>query len=280
MYRFWEMKSLKLLVAAFATITIGSTSQLHALECKKALTKIEFTICENAELKNIDQITSNLYFNILKTLPSDLKQSLVHDQREWLKARDSLCNNENNIHIFLSCIKDQTKRRKNSLSSRFVDVAYGWDVKNLNSTKSLAHQFAGNWQNSYFLYQSKNRICGKWLFTASNLQYEGRLVANINGNRAVIKAVCGRLNSDITKECPNGDKVYSNEGWKNQVGILFLKKNKLFGDLACVGSSAGCTPQDQSAGLAKNSKNLLDYDNYFNTEPWVKKCLFNPNFPN
>lgn len=65
-----------------------------AMDCTKASTDTEKTICSSDSLKAGDKRLGEIYGKALKGLSDDRRQLLVDSQRNWLTTRDSDCTDE------------------------------------------------------------------------------------------------------------------------------------------------------------------------------------------
>lgn len=253
----------------------------YALDCDKASSSVEIAICKNDELKKSEAELSALYFRILRTLVGRSHDYLLEEQRSWAANRQHKCENDNRTGGVDLCVRLAIRDRKTNLGARFADVANAWpDERMSNDTANKL--FEGEWgEGDYTLYQSGSRVCGFYVFEASNHVYEGHLVADVIGVRAIVKVICGTPDTHNTdKLCPGpNDKVPSqSEGWESRPSVLFVRNGRLFAPLNCFVEGRGCSPKDPSFGLERRTLTQKDPTRLVD-EAWLIKCLSDPGFP-
>ncbi|MEZ5671852.1 MAG: lysozyme inhibitor LprI family protein [Thiotrichaceae bacterium] len=77
-------------ILPFIIFTVAQ-AEAASFDCKKASSKLEHTICNDAELNQADTELGTIYRKLLKKLSkSDIKQ-LQQMQRDWLTTREQQC---------------------------------------------------------------------------------------------------------------------------------------------------------------------------------------------
>lgn len=100
-----------------ATLVTSQGSAL-AMDCSKAASRVELTICADPDLKAFDDRVSKLYFETLKALRAagdDEGHNQVQGaQRNWIRARDACARKPDNA--VKDCIERETLRRLSDLA--------------------------------------------------------------------------------------------------------------------------------------------------------------------
>lgn len=72
-----------------AILFVATAAGAAGIDCDKAATRTEATICANGDLMKLDQDLAVAYRGVLDTNPS--AASLKSVQREWISTRDAGC---------------------------------------------------------------------------------------------------------------------------------------------------------------------------------------------
>jgi len=84
-----QSQSTRLAVCVAAVLLLGSAAQAAGIDCDKAATRTEATICASPELMKLDHDLATAYRKVSDTNPAVV--SLKESQREWLTERDAGC---------------------------------------------------------------------------------------------------------------------------------------------------------------------------------------------
>lgn len=60
-----------------------------SFDCIKASTSVEFTICSDPKLAELDQVLANRYFNVRASATKLIAKQMLADQRSWLQQRNA-----------------------------------------------------------------------------------------------------------------------------------------------------------------------------------------------
>lgn len=141
-----NIKHITILIVVFGNILIADSYFKPSFDCSKISNKqfIEYSICANSTLSELDNIISELYKQLLE-VNKNKEFNIRVDQRKWLKERNS-CKT-------ITCIENFYLRRENYLGNLLVkynrlfytNKAFwrGKDtlkfVKNINEDKRLVN---------------------------------------------------------------------------------------------------------------------------------------------
>ena len=108
-----------------------------AIDCSRANTEVELTICGDAELMEADKSLGLAYAGARKGLGSEEIAALRIDQRKWIKSRDMQC--KANGSSVSEPVRAERRARclKNILINRTRVLASGFDVSELADTNQL-----------------------------------------------------------------------------------------------------------------------------------------------
>lgn len=123
-----------LAVVCFAAIGgtgLASSAQAEGIDCGKARTPVEKTICGDADLRALDKRVATAYDRLLKDLDSDSAKALRSDQRWFVSARDSSAKATKGV-VDKADLADSLQFRAKFLESIVAHPADG---------------LAGHWQN-------------------------------------------------------------------------------------------------------------------------------------
>ena len=84
-----QSKSTRLAACVAAILFLGSAAQAAGIDCDKAATRTEATICSNADLMKLDRELVVAYRHVIDSNPA--APQLQRVQREWLATRDAGC---------------------------------------------------------------------------------------------------------------------------------------------------------------------------------------------
>jgi uncharacterized protein len=98
----------------FLILLSSSNSFAASFDCDEAREYIEFTICENEELNDIDSLLGLIYFSIINQSSEEERFQLIKEQRQWLVHRNNECKETDSI-----CLKSLYKKRINELKSNY-----------------------------------------------------------------------------------------------------------------------------------------------------------------
>ena len=108
-----------------------------AIDCTKASTEFELTICGDAGLMEADKNLGRAYAGARKGLSPKEIVALRIDQRKWIKSRDMQCKaRDSGLHGL-----ERTKFVANCLQSMLINrtrvLAFGFDIKEFPNTNAL-----------------------------------------------------------------------------------------------------------------------------------------------
>jgi len=98
---------------------ISPISKAASFDCTKALTSIDKTVCTNDELSKLDEMQSELFFSFKSILNKKEFDSLLHEQRYWLKERNRDCGLNG---VSERCLITSYKRRINTLEHHAYEL--------------------------------------------------------------------------------------------------------------------------------------------------------------
>ncbi|MEL6439840.1 MAG: lysozyme inhibitor LprI family protein [Cyanobacteria bacterium J06621_8] len=75
-----------------------------SFDCRKASQTIEFTICDNPSLSDVDGKMGLVYWTLIHSLPSHRSNQLKQEQLDWLKTRDNSCS-PSNVNCLLAAYR-------------------------------------------------------------------------------------------------------------------------------------------------------------------------------
>ena len=84
-------------------LSLATMTQAHSFDCEKASSLVEKLICQNDTLMELDTKMNTLYRQLIGH-PED--QSLVSDQRKWLKERNLLKSEKELIYFYASRVDE------------------------------------------------------------------------------------------------------------------------------------------------------------------------------
>lgn len=112
-------------------------SQAASFDCTKAVTNIDKTVCSNYELSQLDEKQSELFYSIKSMLNKQEFDSLLHEQRYWLKERNKYCDLNG---VSEGCLIGSYKRRINTLEHHIYELER---YKSKDAPKTI--QYAGKY---------------------------------------------------------------------------------------------------------------------------------------
>ncbi len=68
-----------------------------SFNCQYATHELDKSICSNEKLSRLDERMANYYFKLKETLPDNLTNDLIKQQRKWLKQRTKICGLQDSI---------------------------------------------------------------------------------------------------------------------------------------------------------------------------------------
>src|SRR5262245_10465882 len=77
------------LLLTLAAALASAQTQTPSFDCAKATTRVEKTICANAELARLDELLGRFYFGALDVLSQS--PCMKDDQRQWLASVRNRC---------------------------------------------------------------------------------------------------------------------------------------------------------------------------------------------
>ena len=111
MRRCWSVATIMIAALGWCCASLPAS----AMDCAKASTETEKSICGSDRLKASDKRLGEIYGKALKGLTDDRRQLLVDSQRNWLSTRDSDCADQPE-----SCLTDLRTRRIDELTACFT----------------------------------------------------------------------------------------------------------------------------------------------------------------
>ena len=81
----------------------------HAIDCARASTPVEQTICGNAELKAYDSYLGEAYARLKSDYTAETFAAIQRSQRRWLEQRDRACGTD------VACLIRETQARTATL---------------------------------------------------------------------------------------------------------------------------------------------------------------------
>jgi uncharacterized protein len=109
------MKKLPCLAAALAAIAFSvSTAQAASFNCRYAKLPAEVAICDDAELEQLDEDMSRIYFRILEVAEGADRAELKRTQRRFIAKRNACGYND-------GCIARAYERRIEFLENNYGD---------------------------------------------------------------------------------------------------------------------------------------------------------------
>lgn len=86
-------KSTVAIITTLGVFLLSTHANSASFDCKKAITWVEKTICENPELSNLDEAMAKKYKNNLvnESDDKDSKVWVIYEQRTWLKFQRNTC---------------------------------------------------------------------------------------------------------------------------------------------------------------------------------------------
>ena len=242
-----NMKTLSRYVACIALL--ASAAAAHAIDCRKASTPVERSICADEKLKVADAEMGKAYAAVMQQAgnDADLRAMLVRGQKRWIEARDKRFadpqdfagapNGKTLRASLLKAIRQRTKtlsepNEANRATPRLLETA-------LQQRKFLAQftggAFAGFETRCDFLpggqelsygcfserrYQNRDRVCTLMDDWASGGIYQTRLVGNVVQGRLETVAACGD-GSEVGSPCPDtvNEARKASAGWNLHPGL-------------------------------------------------------------
>lgn len=176
------MNRMVFLLLSFSTLI--NYTWAASFDCLKASNSIEKIICTNAELSETDEKLMQAYRSALSTYPD--KQSLVQQQRNWLKYKRNICNQ-------IECVLNAYKNRILELNSLVSTERTDKNMLTINSLKNA----------TYFFPEKTKLIDGKWSkpIAGSSVLEESRGISEI---------IFGDLDNDGVKDA--AVIIWENEG--------------------------------------------------------------------
>ena len=141
--------------------------------------------------------------------------------------------------------------------------------------------FNGEWDGSEHIYlrQVGRNVCGLWRTTATNREYEGRLLATASGNRLVVTKVCGTPGGRSSTYCPDAaPRGETSVGWSDTQETGLLCDGRL---LIVEGPAGGCPLPakvlDWDKPVSPSRSRQLDHQFSAFEVAWAQQCAATPN---
>lgn len=229
-------------VACIALLVTAASA--HAIDCKKASTRVEHTICADEKLKTADAEMGKAYAAVMQQAGNDneLRAMLVRSQKRWIEAREKSFadpidfSGAPNTKALRTSLLQAIRQRTETLSERGKAAPRLLEAA-LEQRKFLAQftggPFAGFQTGCDFLphdqqlsygcfserrYQNQDRVCTLKDDWASGGYYQTRLVGNIVQGRLETVAACGD-GSEGGSPCPDEDASRkATAGWNLHPG--------------------------------------------------------------
>ncbi len=106
------------LINAFLLIFFASTACAGSIDCSKAKTVAEKTICgsEHGYLVDKDKELDRAFFKLLEVLPEDQKTIVFAEQKKWLRLRDK-CQGDR------SCLSERYSERRQAIVAKWKELS-------------------------------------------------------------------------------------------------------------------------------------------------------------
>jgi uncharacterized protein YecT (DUF1311 family) len=266
------------LLLPLGALVLAHASPAHALDCTKASSPVEKSICETPELKKADAAMSAAYFKLLgETTDAEFHEALIRSQRRWLQVRsrgvpriDGEEEDEpDDRKVLLQITQDRrdflagtrpirTMEQQRKIASKDGGGAFaGYE----GSCEFLPPHY-GHWGYVCWITthrQHKDRICSVGEDWASGHTTEHRLVSVVNNGDP--KAVASCYTGYAGLICPDPENIEE------------------------IGAAAhwNTNPRPSTTDLRPPRANSLwKYDPEGPAgadEPWMQDCLFAPTYP-
>lgn len=149
-------------------------------DCQKAISLTEKMICKEPEISELDSKFSKYYSAIQSKISSEEKKSLIAEQREWLRERDSDCQIDKEClkdkyttrlgllqtkygnHFFDSPTDDEVKQICTMIAETPIFLKDKWiegdifDINNDGINETIISRYSGTMQNPYIEYTLAN----------------------------------------------------------------------------------------------------------------------------
>lgn len=127
----------------------------------------------------------------------------------------------------------------------------------------------------YFVLKEKEgRICGLWHYSRNARDYDGRLIAELEGLSGRVTYNCGTPGAETSIACPSDPVPFDAAEWMKANRPLLICDGRIF-ELGA--SDRSCADIGKSAGLPKLSTftQPISQDN----RDWMNACLNDPAYP-
>lgn len=126
------MKNCFYIILIGAMLSNTASAQSPSFNCAGDLSKIETSICQNPNLAKLDMSLSNAYKSFRKS--PNAPETLLIDQRAWMKNRNTICGNSAlNDDTLKVCLEAMYIFRLNKIQEP-IDVN---DIENIETTEDL-----------------------------------------------------------------------------------------------------------------------------------------------
>ena len=197
---------MKYLVIMFFAVLVTENCQANGLDCLKADSQIEKTICSTPELEWDDR-ELNAVFRLAIVLDPKTKKTLRSEQSQWLKQRDR-CGDELCIHRAYLARTAHLKQLVNASADQFPDRSEWSRSFAVNESSECLDSFS-----VHLIREGQSRMIGKWdasAFCHAFLNY-GVLDIREDGRILDIRILGGRGPSHhvgVALLARKGDRLY------------------------------------------------------------------------
>lgn len=268
--------------AVFACLLMSTTS-VAAMQCSRAHSKLERTLCSDTRLAAADKAMAKAYFHLLHAIDDpSIRASLIQSQRRWLAARENdLGHLDEDGKIDERTQRDillrATRKRSENLKARSRTSGQPQFIVDALKQRALATPYSGGpfagyqaWctfiprQHDHRSYsyscfgshalQNGRRVCSESNDFASYTEVTTRVVADVENDQLRPVASCAFGGSDNTCPSDSDDKA---PPWNRHP-----------------------TEQQFQDGYAKGPRLELDPDLPDDSdETWYRRCLTEPSYP-
>ncbi len=273
---------MKIYVAAISPLLVAAlATPADAMDCQKASTKLERTICADPALLKAESAMTAAYLKLSRlAIDPDIHAALVNSQRRWVAARESdLASDDRDAgsasqrKILVTVTADRTKSLSaqvdgkpkfivDALKQRASTAAYsGGPFAGYDSSCSFIPDRQDQTVYSYNCFgshsvQNGDRVCTESEDFASYSSVEQRAVANVVNGKPKVIATCV-LNSSNDSKCPDSDGGDKTAAWNMQP-----------------------TPEQAQLGEGTRPRVKLDPEIADSDDSdWLARCLTDKSFP-
>ncbi len=275
-------------VALVGLAALAAARPAHAIDCRKAASTVEKTICSDPRLQRADAAMGAAYAATLKAAGDDsIRAMLVASQRRWLQRRDAALGQLGSTdeapdaaaqrEIVLKAIRDRTHdlaaaNPDNPYQRRLVEIAL---TQRNFASRYTGGPFAGYRTSCDFLpqggqysygcfgtrrFQHHDRVCAVTQDWASGSVSERREVDKVVGGKLEAVATCSIGGGEAGQACPRDDAGGAAARWPAHVDAR-----------AAHAEAAPAQPApalDAEAGAPDETG-----------EAWLAACLNDPAYP-